>query len=329
MENHFSSRQGSFDFIDRFIDLFHHAEPQEKSPADNKARSLTEEFETALVSLEQTIAMQKHDMEQKGQADWKRSLKAESEEVKKAKEREIHSKISMDILATHSRLQTGITPHELDLLNEYLDKAAEISLSGEQTQEVMPRCRFSILKRIHYESGVLALQDMDGYMASHGETWPARIPRDPTISKQEAEQVVNRNLLSLRRNFINYTIHQSSRLIVGIIEAWKSDYPEVDSPLWKSVVLEAVATALRAKLMHTFTSRLRHDRAYIENKAKELIGAKLSELNRTLQGGLTSLNDAHRVVSSSLKILDEIIPSLAWKHLQEVFPEAKPTEKGH
>ncbi len=75
--------------------------------------------------------------------------------------------------------------------------------------------------------------------------------------------------------------------------------------------------------MHLFTTRLRQDRKFIENKTNELIGEKVAELNRTLQGGMTSLNDAHRVVASSLKILDEVIPALAWEHLQKVVPEAK------
>jgi hypothetical protein len=127
----------------------------------------------------------------------------------------------------------------------------------------------------------------------------------------------------MRKNFINNSIHQSSLLIVGIVDVWKSDYPEDDSDLWKSVVFEAVATALRARLMHLFTTRLRHDREFIENKTTELIGSKVAELNQTLQGGVTSINDAHRVVSSSLKILDEVIPALAWEHLQQVVPEAK------
>ena len=88
-------------------------------------------------------------------------------------------------------------------------------------------------------------------------------------------------------------------------------------------MFKTVATALSAKLMHIFTTRLRHDREFIENKATELIGSKVVELNRTLHEGVTSLNNAHRVVSSSLKILDEVIPSLAWEHLQKVIPEAK------
>ena len=116
-------------------------------------------------------------------------------------------------------------------------------------------------------------------------------------------------------------------LFVGIVEAWKSDYPEKDSALWDSVVFEVVATALKAKLMHIVTTQLRHDRVYIENKAKELIDAKLPEFNRILQKGLTSLKDAHWVFSSSLKVLDEVILNLAWDHLQQVLPETMPAER--
>ena len=127
----------------------------------------------------------------------------------------------------------------------------------------------------------------------------------------------------MRKGFVNYSLHRSSFLIVGIVEIWKSDYPEAGSELWQSVVFEAVATALRAKLMHFFTRRLRHDREFIENKTTELIGAKVDELNKTLEGGVSSLINAHRIVASSLRILDEVIPGLAWEHLQGLIPEAK------
>jgi hypothetical protein len=220
-----------------------------------------------------------------------------------------------------------MTSHNLDILKEYLDKVSEISSSGEHSQEVLSRCSSSILKRIHFEAGILAYEKMNKCLAKHNESWPTRIPKDPTISTKETQEIVRRNQINLRKNFINYNIHQSSLVIFGIVEAWKSDYPEAGSDLWNIVVLEAVTTALRAKLMHIFTTQLRHDRDFIENKAKELIGAKLSELNRTLKGGITSLSDAHRAVSSSLKILDEVIPGLAWEHLQQVLPEARQTEK--
>ena len=209
---------------------------------------------------------------------------------------------------------------------EGLTKKARIPeavTAGEYTHEVLPRCRASILKRIHYEAGFLALNEMDDFLARQNETWPTISPRNPNLSKEEIEEVVKHNQMSMRKNFINYSIHQSSYLLVAIVEVWKSNYPEADSGLWKSVVFKTVATALSAKLMHIFTTRLRHDREFIENKATELIGSKVVELNRTLHEGVTSLNNAHRVVSSSLKILDEVIPSLAWEHLQKVIPEAK------
>ena len=186
-----------------------------------------------------------------------------------------------------------------------------------------PAVELLFIKRIHYEAGFLALNEMDDFLARQNETWPTISPRNPNLSKEEIEEIVKHNQMSMRKNFINYSIHQSSYLLVAIVEVWKSNYPEADSGLWKSVVFEAVATALRAKLMHIFTTRLRHDREFIENKATELIGSKVVELNRTLHEGVTSLNNAHRVVSSSLKILDEVIPSLAWEHLQKVIPEAK------
>ena len=322
MVNQAFNGQGSFDFIDRLIGLFHHSVPEEPTPPPSEKAPLNKQFETSLIALEKTIEKQQRERESEINFGWQRALRYEDEEVKKNKEQKIYAKIRQDNESTHLRLNTGISSHELDLLKEYLVNANETFTSGKKSQEVLPRCRASILKRIHYEAGCLALNQMDDYLAKRNEAWPTRAPRNPAISTEEIQEIIKRNLITMRKNFINNSIHQSSLLIVGIVNVWKSDYPEDDSDLWKSVVLEAVATALRAKLMHLFTTRLRHDRQFIENKTTELIGSKVAELNHTLQGGVTSINDAHRVVSSSLKILDEVIPDIAWQHLQKVLPEA-------
>jgi hypothetical protein len=323
MGNHASNGQGPFDFIDRLLGFFHHSDPEEPIPPPSERAPLNKQFETSLIALEKTIEKQQREEESEINFGWQRALKYEDEDVKKNKAQKIYAKIRQDIESTHLRLDTGISSHELDLLKEYLVNANETFTSGKKSHEVLPRCSASILKRIHYEAGCLALNQMDDCLAKQNEAWPTRAPRNPAITTEEIQEIVKRNAITMRKNFINNSIHQSSLLIVGIVDVWKSDYPEDDSDLWKSVVLESVATALRAKLMHLFTTRLRHDREFIENKTTELIGSKVAELNHTLQGGVTSINDAHRVVSSSLKILDEVIPALAWEHLQKVVPEAK------
>jgi len=324
MENHSANRHGSFDFVDRLIDLFHHSDAK-PAPSANapKLSSLNQQFETALGTLEQIIEQRKREIEQSGSSDWKRTLKVEKEEVKKAREEKIQKRILHDIEQTHSRLQTGIRANDLVRLRAFLIKAAEIASTGEQSHEILPRCRFSILKRLHLEAGFLSLKELDTFLDQQGESWPVTVPRDPSITPEETQEVIKRNKDQRRKEYLNYSINKSSFLVLGIVEAWKSDYPEPGSALWNSVVLEAVATALRAKWLDRFSQKLRHDRAFIENKASELLGEKVSELNQSIQGGVTSLSDAHRVVASSLKILDEIIPELAWEHLQNAFPELK------
>lgn len=324
MENHSRNRQGSFDFVDRLIDLFHHPDAEPAPSADApKLSSLNQQFENALGTLQQIIEQRKREMERSGSSGWKGTLKVEKEEVKKAREEKIQKLILDDIEQTHSSLQTGMGSNDLVRLREFLIKAAEIASTGEQSHEILPRCRFSILNRLHLEAGFLSLKELDTFLGQQGASWPVTVPRDPTLTPAEAQEVIKRNQAQRRKEYLNYSINKSSFLIVGIVEAWKSDYPEPGSALWNSVVLEAVATALRAKGVERFSQKLRHDRAFIENKASELLGEKVSELNQSIQEGVTSLSDAHRVVASSLKILDEIIPELAWEHLQKAFPELK------
>ena len=274
MKNSTTKQYGPFDFIDRLMDLFHHPSQNDPPPSTPQKNIMNKDFETALLALEQTIEQQhERDLDEKG--SWKRSLKIEKEEAKKAREKKNHEQIRHDIELAHERLQTEISPQELDLLRDYLLNATHISTVGENSHEVLPRCRFAILRRIHYEAGLLALNELDKHLAEHNESWPAIVPRDPTLSEEEAQEILKQNQATRRQNFLDYNIQRSSSLIVGVVDAWKSDYPEVGSALWKSVVIEAVATAFRAKLMHRFSSKLRQDRSLVEKKASELIGAKV------------------------------------------------------
>ncbi len=105
--------------------------------------------------------------------------------------------------------------------------------------------------------------------------------------------------------------------------AWKSDYPDRGGPLWQALALEAVATALRARWLKKFLELLRQERAEVEKKAAALIGEELAAINDCLRQGVSSLEDAHRLVASSMKILDEVVPDLAWQQVRAAFPETR------
>ena len=179
MGSHFANGHDAFDFIDRVIDLFHH--PHQEQPASPPVENhpANKQFEKALGALEQAIA--KHQQGQGAGLGWQKGLKHEDQKTKELREQKIHEAVRRDVEAAHVRLQTSISRQELDLLHDYLKKVSQVFGSGEESHEVLPRCQAAMLKRIHYETGVLALEAMDDLLASQNEIWPRPAPRHQNL----------------------------------------------------------------------------------------------------------------------------------------------------
>ena len=118
--------------------------------------------------------------------------------------------------------------------------------------------------------------------------------------------------------FRNTLVINSTGLIRGIERAWQADYPGPGTPLWRELVLEGVATALRARILQGYYERLLANKAKIVDRATELVGRELAALQAALaEKNLTSLEDAQRVATTSRRVLDEVIPEIAWQVIKE------------
>jgi hypothetical protein len=237
-------------------------------------------------------------------------------EERERRMRQAHAKILNDILIMHRQLATGIDLPALDVLATFLQECAEKVDEERSVPAVMPCCRSSILRRFHLEAGGEAWAELEGRLTAQNEAWPETTQRDPI--EDEAAFARRRQLKyrEMQNDFINYDLARSTELIRGIERAWQADYPEPGTPLWRELVLEGVATALRARILQGYYERLMKDKEKIVDRATELVGRELAALQAALaEKSLTSLEDAHRVAMTSRRVLDEVIPEIAWQVL--------------
>lgn len=307
-DNHNGNGHSLFDAISQ---LFGKSAPSAPVVAD-KTPSLPEmenAFNTALQQLNGKIEQ----LQKEKQVQTEVSPSAPAEERQRRIERE-HALILDDILSMHRKLATGIDPPALDALAKFLGESAEKIIEGPSLQEVMPCCRRGILRRFHREAGGVAWAELEERLATGHEAWPATTQRDPFESDAT---FAHRQQLKYREtcnDFVNYDIVRSSDLIRGIERAWQSDYPEPGTPLWRELVLEAVATALRTRILQRYYDRLLKNKEKIVGRAAELVGQELGTLQTVLaEKNLTSLADAHRVATASTRVLEEVIPEIAWQ----------------
>lgn len=231
---------------------------------------------------------------------------------------EAHSRILIDILAMHRKLATGIDPPTLDALATFLQECADKAAKERSVPEVMPCCRSSILRRFHHEAGGVAWDEMERQLAAQKEAWPETTQRDMIEEEADFERRRQLKYREMKNDFVNYELARSAQLIRGIERAWQADYPDPGTPLWRELVLEGVATALRARILQGYYDRLLANKEKIVARATELVGRELGALQAVLaEKNLTSLEDAHRVAMTSGRVLDEVIPDIAWQVIGE------------
>jgi hypothetical protein len=230
-----------------------------------------------------------------------------------------HARILADILAMHSKLATGIDPPTLDALATFLKDCAEKVAEERSVPAVMPCCRSSILRRFHREAGGGAWGELAERLTSQNKAWPETTQRDPVEGEEAFEQRRQIKYREMKDDFVNYDLARSAELIRGIERAWQADYPEPSTPLWRELVLEGVATALRARILQGYYQRLLANKEKIVDRTAGLIGRELGALQAALaEKNLTSLEDAHRVAATSSRVLDEVIPEIAWQVIGDV-----------
>ena len=305
-------------FFEAISQLFGNASPSER-PAPKQSPSLAE-MESAFTAALQQLNGKIEDLKRQqlqSESGTVSSPAAHAEE-RERRMRQAHTQILDDILAMHRKLATGIDLPALDVLALFLKECAEKVAEERSAPEVMLCCRSSILRRFHREAGGIAWGDLEGRMKAQNEAWPETTQRDPIEDEEAFERRQQLKYREMQDDFVNYDLARSSGLIRGIERAWQADYPAPGTPLWRELVLEGVATAFRARILQGYYERLLANREKIVGRAAELVGRELGALQAALaEKNLTSLEDAHRVATTSRRVLDEVIPEIAWQVIKE------------
>lgn len=315
-----NSNHGIFDALSRFFSPEHGAAAK-KSPEAPDFAAMHGSFNQALQRLNSKIEELQREKEN---ARGPSTATAAHAEEKLRRTALLHAAMRGDILALHRQMQTGIDAAELERLAAFMKATGEEAASGNKSLEVMPRCRHGILLRLQREAGLLAWDELERRCGAAGVVWPETARRDPLDTPEEFEALRQNKYRENREAFLDDDIARSGQLLLGIEKAWKSDYPERGTPLWQQLALDGVGSALRARLLQHFYARLLQLREAILARAASQVGPDLEELNRTVGVGVVSLQDAHRVAASSYRILDEVIPEIAWSMIRDEDATATP-----
>ncbi len=318
--------QGELGFLDGFLARFRRTsvEPSaEKRPAAS-SQGLRQEFEAALKGLNQKIEEQRRrDQESVGGGERGEKTAAERRAERAERMEAAHRAVFEDVVAMHGRLGTGLGSEDLTGLRAFLDEVEAMAAPGAESHEILPRARYAIAKRLGHEAGELVLASLRPLLEKAGMAWPDPIRYHPSATAEDIEAARSRRFSEMREQFLARGLSKTAERVVGVVGAWGADYPDRGSPLWEEAVLEAVAAGLLARLLREFVVRLRSDREIIEAETDRLIGPQLAAVQKVLESGVASVEEATQAAAGALRVIDEVIPDLAWKHLRSVLPMAR------
>jgi hypothetical protein len=318
-------------FLDSVVGLFRGkagetpATAPASAPRAGRLETLSASFEAALADLDRKAEELRRQSEASAAGGVaqpeERGVDPAAERARKMKA--AHAAIRAGIEAAHARLGTGLDKADLEPLRAYLEEVATLVAADKGSQELISRARFAIAKKIQREAGELAVARLVELLERAKEGWPDPVRQGPSARADEIERSRRRRLAETRESFVSQDLAKTAERLLGVVSVWGSDYPEPGTPLWEEMVLQGVAAGIRARLVKDSIELLRRDRDQLLASTEASIGKELDALRRVLQTGVASLEQANQAAASSLRVLDEVVPDVAWEQIRSELPAAR------
>ncbi len=326
-DSHSSAAKSKLGFLDGITHLFHGKKTGAPAPAASEAApdaldDLKSNFESAVGGLMNRMEEIRADKESDSPAAQAQATEP-AEDDRERRMARLHDQMRADIEAMHQELGTGLQPAELDPLVAELEDLATTVEEGHGSHDLQPRGRAAVVEKVRLESGTLAADRIATLVKKADRAWP-----DPTIYRpDESEEAIERSRTrrhaETREVFIGMKYLRLAERLVGNVSGWGSDYPNRRSPLWEECVMEGVAAALRGRVIHECIAILERDRDELIGRIDGLIGKEVAALNQALEAGVTSLGQANQAMAGAMEAIDELVPQVAWEHIQKALPLAR------
>ena len=317
---------GRLGFLDSLGRLFRRKEEVASAPTEGPSRfeQLEADFEGAIQRLNEKIEEQQRVSAPTGAGPAAVERTAEERAADRARRLEsCHRAIREDIAKAHAQLGTGLSGEELEGLAGYLHELDAVTTPGRQSHALLPRARYAIGERLRSEAGELAVRRLVALLEAQKRSWPDPTHHRPSAPQEEIERSRRRRLGEIREVFLASDLQRTSERMLGVVRGWGADYPDPGSPLWEECVLEGVAAGIRGQLLKEFVELLRRDREALLARVETSVGKEIAALQTVLEGGVRSIEQASQAVASSLRVLDEMVPEIAWEHARSQLPRAR------
>jgi hypothetical protein len=296
-------------------------EPERAAPEPGgDLGAMATDFDAALRALNQRVAQQQRESQRPGVGMAQLSDQDRAGE-REARQQRAHRTMREDIERMHDTLETGLATPDLDALVAFLQHLQKLSSAGRCSHALLPRARHAIAERLRTGAGELAMARLVTLLHGQGLAWPDAAPPHPRATPEEIEVSRRRRLDQLRKNFLTYDFARIAERLQGVVSGWGGDYPERGSPLWQESMLKGVAAALWAKLLQDCVELLKRKQKELRSLAETAVSRELAALQAAVVRPSASAMETTEAIASSLRVIDEVVPEIAWELVAGALPE--------
>jgi hypothetical protein len=152
-------------------------------------------------------------------------------------------------------------------------------------------------------------------MKKKGLHWPLPGGLSPHADKEEVEEHSTLHLELLRKAFLKGPLLRYADLMLGIVPAWRSLYPERGGAVWTESVYEAVAGALAARRLDVIEKVAEKDQEFLDGQVAEALTRELRLIQDRLLGGVASVAEARNLSDQAVAVCQRVAPEVVWSLL--------------
>ncbi|MBT9582481.1 hypothetical protein IV102_03970 [bacterium] len=220
-----------------------------------------------------------------------------------------------DILALHQHLETGFDEESLLAFSQDLKEHCKVFRSKDLDQ-LSQMSVWAVMGRLQQEALDWAWNDFEQRLQSHGLNWPVPSGLAPHADPEEVKQHCRLHREMLRKTFHRGPLLRYADLMLGIVPAWRSLYPERGGTVWRESVYEAVAGALAARRLDVIEKVAEAHHDYLDKQVAEALSAELRPIQERLSGGVASVAEARNLSDQAVAVCQRVAPDIVWNFLK-------------
>jgi hypothetical protein len=232
------------------------------------------------------------------------------------------AEMQADILNLHQQLKTGFSEQDLKQLIEGLH-AHVAFFKDRNTDSLADQGLLAILASIRNEALVFAWNKLEAALQQAGLSWPDPLGLGPSSTAEETKQKRDLQLNQQRKFFLGLPLLRLADLMMGVIPAWRSVYPERNGPVWTETVYQAVAGAWAARRHQEVVAAAEASVEELRTKVSLRLGVELSSIQERLSKGVSSVAEARSLSDQALTVCQKVAPEVLWEVVGPQLQQAR------